>query len=124
VSVLSTLIEEEIDRFQSLGTVILDIDTTPAEKELCWLNRFQTYDKSLPLVLIGLQVPQAVRDRLPLRLGHQQLTSLPFVQKPFRNEELLAAVRRVQEGSVPSEVDDSHRALLEQHQTSRERFKP
>jgi FixJ family two-component response regulator len=58
-------------------------------------------------VLIGLQVPQAVRDRLPLRLGYQQLTALPFVQKPFRNEELLAAVRRVQEGRVLSEAYES-----------------
>ena len=58
VSVVSTLIEGEINRFQSLSAVVLDIDTTPAEHELGWLNRFQPYDESLPVVLIGLQVPQ------------------------------------------------------------------
>lgn len=107
VSVMHTLIKGEIDRIQSLSAVILDIDTTPTENVLAWLNRFQPHDESLPLVLIGLQVPQELRDRSPFRFGHQQPNALPLVQKPFRNEELLAALRQAQESSVPG----SHRAL-------------
>lgn len=104
VSVVTTL-EREIDRVQSLNAMILDIDTTPTEDVLAWLDRLEPYDESLPIVLIGLQVPHELRDRLPLRLDHQQFNALPLVQKPFRNEELLAAVRRVQERSVPNQVD-------------------
>lgn len=105
VSVVTTLIKGEIDRFQSLSAVILDIDTTSAEHELSWLNMFEPYDESLPIVLIGLQVPQKLHDRLPLQLGCPRPNAFPLVLKPFRNEELLAAVRQVQERSVPDQVD-------------------
>jgi hypothetical protein len=76
-----------------VNAVILDIDTTSLEKELAWLDALQPYDESLPIVLIGLEVPQELRHRLRLHLGRQQTNALTMVQKPFRNEELLAAVR-------------------------------
>lgn len=104
VSVVNTLIKGKIDPIPSMSAVILDIDTTPAEKELAWLNnRFQPYDESLPIVLIGLQAPRELRDRLHFQLSRQQPNTLTLVQKPFRNEELLAAVRQVQEKRVPDQ---------------------
>lgn len=106
VSVVNTLIKGKIDPIPSMSAVILDIDTTPAEKELAWLNnRFQPYDESLPIVLIGLQLPRELRDRLRFQLSRRQPNALTLVQKPFRNEELLAAVRQAQERYVPDQVE-------------------
>lgn len=91
----------KVEGFDSLSAVILDIDTTSAEKELAWLDALQPYDESLPIVLIGLEVPQELRHRLRLHLDRQQTDALILVQKPFRNEELLAAVRQAHESSLP-----------------------
>jgi DNA-binding NtrC family response regulator len=106
VSVVTTLIEGEINRFQSPGAVILDIDTTPVESELAWLDALWPYDESLPIVLMGLQVSQELRNRLRLQLGLQKTDTLTIVQKPFRNDELLAAVRLVEENSLPGQVNE------------------
>ena len=62
----------KVKRFDSLSAVILDIDTTSPEKELVWLGVLQPDDELLPIVLMGLQVPQELRHRLRLHLGPQQ----------------------------------------------------
>ncbi|TKS59626.1 MAG: hypothetical protein EWM73_03283 [Nitrospira sp.] len=93
------------DRFDSLSAVILDIDTTSPEKELVWLDGLQAYDESLPIVLMGLQVPQELHHRLRVHLGRPQTSALTLVQKPFRNEELLAAVRQSHESRLPEEAN-------------------
>ena len=92
---------ERFDSFDSLSAVILDIDTTSPEKELVWLGVLQPYDELLPIVLMGLQVPQELCRRLRLHLGPQQTNVLTMLKKPFRNGELLAAVRQAQESSLP-----------------------
>lgn len=103
VIVVRTL-QGKVERFDSLSAVILDIDTTSPEKELVWLGMLQPYDESLAIVLMGLEVPQELRHRLRLYLGPQQTNDLTMVQKPFRNEELLAAVRQAQESSLPGQA--------------------
>ena len=100
VIVVRTL-QGKVERIDSVSAVILDIDTTSPEKELAWLDALQPYDESLPIVLMGLQVSQELRHRLRLHLGRQQTDALTLVQKPFRNEELLSAVRQVHENSLP-----------------------
>ena len=106
VIVVKTLIKGEIDRIHSMNAVILDIDTTTAEKELAWLDALWPYRESLPIVLMGLQVSQELRNRLRLQLGLQKTDTLTLVQKPFRNDELLAAVRLAQESSLPGQVNE------------------
>ncbi len=97
-------LQGKVEGFGSLSAVILDIDTTFPEKELVWLGMLQPYDEALAIVLIGLEVTQELRHRLRLYLGPQQANALTIVQKPFRNEELLAAVRQTQESSLPGQA--------------------
>ena len=106
VVVVKTIMQGEIDCMQSMNAVILDIDTTTAEKELAWLDALWPYDEYLPIVFIGLQVPHALRIRLRLQLGLKKSDALTLVQKPFRNDELLAAVRLVRESSLPGQVKE------------------
>ena len=106
VIVVKTLMKGEIDRIHSMNAVILDIDTTTAEKELAWLDALWPYDEFLPIVFMGLQVSQEFRIRLRLQLGLQNTDALTLVQKPFRNDELLAAVRLVEESSLPGQVKE------------------
>jgi len=99
-------LQGKVERFDSVSAVILDIDTTSPEKELAWLDALQPpYDEWLPIVLIGLEVPQELRRRLRLHLGREQSNTLTLVQKPFRNEELLAAIRQAQESSLPGQAN-------------------
>lgn len=104
VMVVRTL-QGKVEDIDSVSAVILDIDTTSAEKELALLDALHPYDKSLPIVLMGLQVPQELRHRLRVHLGLQQTNDLTMVQKPFRNEELLAAVRQAHESRLPEEAN-------------------
>ena len=106
VIVVRTLMKGEIDRMHPMNAVILDIDTTPAEKELAWLDARWPYDESLPIVLMGLEVSQELRNRLRIQLGLQKTGTLTLVQKPFRNDDLLAAVRLAHESSLPGQVND------------------
>ena len=106
VIVVKTLMKGEIDRMHSMNAVILDIDTTTAEKELAWLDALWPYSESLPIIFMGLQVSQEFRIPLRLQLGLQETDALTLVQKPFRNDELLAAVRLVQESSLPGPVKE------------------
>ncbi len=96
----------QVERIHSVSAVILDldIDTTSAEKELACLDVLQPYNESLPIVLMGLQTPEVLHHRLRVHLGRQQAKQLVWVQKPFRNEELLAAVRRVNGSSLTGSV--------------------
>lgn len=94
----------EVKRFDSLSAVILDIDTTSPEKELVWLGVLQPDDELLPIVLMGLKVQQELCHRLRLHLGPQQTNGLTILQKPFRNGELLAAVRQAQESNLPGQA--------------------
>ena len=98
-------LQGKVERIDSVSAVILDIDTTSPEKELAWLDALQPYDESLPIVLIGLEVPQELRHRLRLHLGRQQTNALTMVQKPFRNEELLAAVREAKGSTSPGQAN-------------------
>lgn len=98
-------LQGKVERIDSVSAVILDIDTTSPEKELAWLDALQPYDEWLPIVLIGLEVPQELRHRLRLHLGREQSDTLTLVQKPFRNEELLAAIRQAQESSLPGQAN-------------------
>lgn len=106
VIVAKTLIKGEIECIHSMSAVILDIDTTPAEKELAWLDALWPCSESMPIVLMGLQVSQELRNRLRLQLGLQKTDTLTLVPKPFRNDELLAAVRLAQESSLPGQVNE------------------
>ncbi len=90
----------------SMNAVILDIDTTTAEKELAWLEALWPFDESLPIVLMGLQVSQELRNRLRLQLGLQKTDTLTLLQKPFRNDELLAAVQLAEESGLPGQVNE------------------
>jgi DNA-binding response OmpR family regulator len=99
VILVRTLINDDIEHIDSVNAVILDVDTTSAEKELAWLDALHPYDESLPIVLMGLQDPQELRHRLGDHLGLQLPNALTVVQKPFRNQDLLAAVR-VAKGSI------------------------
>jgi DNA-binding response OmpR family regulator len=86
-------LKDEVERIHSVNAVILDIDTTSPEKELARLDLLLASVESLPIVLMGLQASD-LQNSLRLHLGRQQAKRLTWVQKPFRNEELLAAVRR------------------------------
>ena len=97
-------LQGRVERIDSVSAVILDIDTTSPDKELVWLGMLQPYDESLAIVLMGLEVPQELRRRLRVHLGRQQTNALTIVKKPFRNEELLAAVRQAQENSLPAQA--------------------
>ncbi len=84
-----------IEHLDSVSVMILDVDTLSAEKELALLDVLRPYGESLPTVLMGLQVSDALHQRLRGLLRREQPTRLTWVQKPFRNEELVEAVRRV-----------------------------
>ena len=106
VIVVNTLVKGGIDHVHSISAVILDIDTTAAEQELAWLNACQPYDQSLPIVLMGLQIPQQLHERVRAQLSRKPSSPLLLVQKPFRNEKLLATIRQAQERSVPRQVEE------------------
>jgi DNA-binding NtrC family response regulator len=95
--VIVRTLKDDRRNIRSARAVILDIDTTSVEKELAWLDEFQPSDGSLPLILLGLQVSQKLNHRLPLDLHRRQNNVLSMLQKPFRNEDLLAALQETQE---------------------------
>ncbi|BCA56176.1 hypothetical protein W02_33160 [Nitrospira sp. KM1] len=88
----------EVERKHPISAVVLDVDTLSADKEITLLELLEQYGEDLPLILIGLLVPGTVHHHLRAHL--QKLESnhpkhVAWVRKPFRNEELIAAVRRV-----------------------------
>lgn len=100
VTFVRTLIGE-VERINNhVNAVILDLDTTSAERELAWLKLLEPRRESLPIVLLGVQVPEDLAQCLRSQSVRLQSKNLVWVQKPFRNEELLAAVRQAQEGCV------------------------
>jgi len=98
--VIVRTLKDERRNIGSARAVILDIDTTFAEKELAWLDRFQPSDESLPVILLGLLVSQEVSHRLHMDLDRRQTNVLTLLQKPFRNEELLDALQQAQESGA------------------------
>lgn len=114
VIVVRTLKGAEVERIcvHPVSAVLLDVDTIPLDSELPRLSLLQPYTGSLPIVLMGTQVPKNLYQRLHPYLDRQQATHLVWVQKPFRNEEFLVAVRRAQRmgSSQPiGEGTESHR---------------
>ena len=103
VTFVRTLIDET-EHIDSVSAVILDIDTTVAERELAWLNLLQPCYESLPIVLMGVQVPEDLAQRLRSYSVRLQSKNLSWVQKPFRNEELLTTVRQAQEGCLSGQA--------------------
>jgi CheY-like chemotaxis protein len=87
-----------VERIGSVSAVILDIDTNPAERELMWLSLLEPLYGSLPIVLMGVQVPEDLAQGLRSHAVRLESKNVVWVQKPFRNQELLAAVRQAQEG--------------------------
>ena len=94
----------EVERVESVSAVILDIDTTAAERELSWLSLLEPCYESLPIVLMGVQKSEDLAQRLRSYSVLLQSKNYVWVQKPFRNEELLAAVRQAQEGCVSGQA--------------------
>lgn len=92
-------LSEGVEHIHSVDTVILDVDSLSAdvEKELALLDALRPYGDSPPMVLMGLEVSDSLHQRLREHLRRQQTTHLTSVQKPFRNDELVEAVRRVHE---------------------------
>ena len=105
VIVVNTLIKGDIDHIDSVSSVILDVDTTSPEQELAWLDALRPYDESLPILLMGLQISHELCNRLRLQLGLRKNNALTLVRKPFKNYELLAAVRQAHESSVPARYE-------------------
>jgi hypothetical protein len=54
---------------------------------------------------MALQAPQELRRRLGEHLDIDQTNALTVVQKPFRNEELLAAVREAKGNPSPRQAN-------------------
>ena len=104
VTFVRTLIGE-VERIDSVSAVILDIDTTAAERELAWLSLLEPCCDSPPIVLLGVQVPEDMAQHLRSHSIPPQSKNFVWVQKPFRNEDLLAAVRQAQEGCVSGQVE-------------------
>jgi len=87
--------QREAESSPPLSAVIVDIDTLSEEKELALVELLQQYGESLHIVLMGLQIPDGLCHRLRARLHEGQVKNITtWLQKPFRNEELVAAVRR------------------------------
>lgn len=103
VIVVDTL-KGEFGLIHSASAVVLDIDTTAAEGELARLSLLQLCRQSLPIVLMGVQVPEDLDLRLRSHSAGLRSKYVAWVQKPFRNEELLAAVQQAQEGCVSGKV--------------------
>ncbi|RPH81918.1 MAG: hypothetical protein EHM80_00830 [Nitrospiraceae bacterium] len=103
VTFVRTLIGE-VAHIDSVSAVILDIDTISAEKELAWLTLLEPCCESLPIVLLGVQVPEDLTQCLRSQSVRLLSKNLVWVQKPFRNEELLAAVRQAQEGCASGQA--------------------
>ena len=94
----------KVEHMESVSAVILDIDTTSAERELAWLNLLEPCCDSPPIVLLGVQVPEDMAQHLRSHSIPLQSKNFVWVQKPFRNEELLAAVRLAQVGCVSGQA--------------------
>lgn len=103
VTFVRTLIGGD-ERIDSVSAVILDIDTTVLGRELAWLSQLQLSCESLPIILMGVQVPEDLDQRLRSRSVRLECKNVIWVQKPFRNQELLAAVRQAQESCMSGQA--------------------
>lgn len=103
VIVVNTLRGQE-ERMRFASAVILDVDTTGIENELAWLEERQSPDASPRVILVGVQAPEVLPHWVRIQLRRRCLNGLILVRKPFRNEDLLAAVRGVQESPAPRQA--------------------
>ena len=104
VSIVSTL-KGEVRLIHSASAVILDVDMTAADRELARLSLLQLCRESLPIVLMGVQGPGELNHLQSPHALRLQTKHLAWVQKPFRNEELLGAVRQAHERSLPGQAN-------------------
>ena len=96
---------DKVERIDSVSAVILDIDTTLQKTANSHGSACSApCCDSPPIVLMGVQVPEDLAQHLRSHSFHLQSKNLVWVQKPFRNEELLAAVRQAQEGCVSGQA--------------------
>lgn len=115
----------ELGLIHSASAVILDVDTTAADKELARLSLLQLRRETLPIVLMGVQVPENLDQRLKSHSIRLQSKHVVWVQKPFRNEELLAAVRQAQEGCVSEQANGTTpQTLWGKHDALKDRRRP
>ena len=103
-AILVRTLRGKVERIDSVSAVILDIDTIAVDSELEWLSLLRPCRESLPIVLMGVQVPEDLAQCLRSHSVSLQSRNVEWVQKPFRNEELLTAVRQAQEGCVSGQV--------------------
>ena len=104
VTFVRTLIGK-VERVDSVSAVILDIDTTIAvDSEMAWLSLLDPAATRCRLCLMGVQVSEDLVQCLRSHSLRLQSRNVEWVQKPFRNEELLTAVRQAQEGCVSGQV--------------------
>ncbi|MDN5942885.1 MAG: hypothetical protein L0H94_13465, partial [Nitrospira sp.] len=75
VRFVRTLIDE-VEHMESVTAVLLDIDTTSAERELAWLSLLEPGCDSPPIVLLGVQVPEDMAQ-------HLRSHSIPLQSKNF-----------------------------------------
>ncbi len=111
VIVVKTLLSQ-VEQIPSAHVVILDMDTTAADKEVAWLDAQKPEDQSLPIVLIGVQAPEDSHHLLRVHFSRRQTNGLVWVQKPFQRNALLAAVRQVQENSCRDRQTEYERQVL------------
>jgi len=104
VILVKTLLSQ-VEQIPSVNVVILDMDTTAVDKEVAWLDSRESEDRSVPIVLIGVQTPEDRYLLLRAHLNRRQTNGLVWVQKPFHRNALLTAVRQVQENSLPRQTN-------------------
>lgn len=93
-------LRDQVADMPPVDAIVLDLDTTSVERELTWLEMLLSSAETLPVVLMGLEPSVDLNSHVGRLLGRQQARGLRWVQKPFRNEELLAAVQRVNGNAV------------------------
>ena len=101
----ASTLQGEVKRIPRVSVVILDIDTTVADKEIAWLDAHESDAGSLPIVLLGLQAPEDRHHLLRVYLSRRQTNALVWVQKPFQNKALLTAIHQVQENSLSRQTN-------------------
>ena len=101
----ASTLQGEVKRIPLVSAMILDIDTTVADKEIAWLDAHESDAGSLPIVLLGLQAPEDRHHLLREYLSRRQTKALVWVQKPFQNKSLLTAIHQVQENSLSRQTN-------------------